>query len=300
MRGYSVFFACFSVFVPGVLRADDAYSIKLKKTGRGESTRSDLQATDTFRIKLTDSEGKVVQNDENKTSERFVYRETILEMKPEDKKPTRLERDYEKVEITSRGDTRTFAHVGKPVLIEKKNNRYEFQLKGGKALAPKEADFLSREFNDPNEEKIEDEYFLPKKAVAVGEKWKIETAPLIKNFQRGSPMECDAEGAAAVGKLLRVYERDSRRFGVLIIQVELPLKSVSFGKDKITLDKGGKALLTVTLDVCIDGSIESGEMTTQLDCNAKGTFSAPDKKMYTMEITAQSDSKELRKEMTGK
>lgn len=276
------------------------YAIKLKKSASGDSIQSDVQASDLFRIKLTDASGKIVQNDETKSSERFVFRELVLEAKPEDKKATRLEREYERVEIKARGETRTFPYVGKPLLIEKKGNRYEIQVKGGKALTFKEADFLFREFNQTGDDKIEDEYFLPKMPIALGETWKIETDRIVKSFQSGSPLECDAANASAVGKLLKVYTSSGRQFGVLAIQVSMPLRSASFGKDRIPFEKGARTLLTVTLDVCIDGTMESGEMSTQLDSSARGTFTGPDKKSYKMEISAQSDSKEVRRDVTRK
>src|SRR5262249_57996796 len=105
--------------------------------------------------------GKSVQNQAQKTAQRFVYRDTILEKRPQDKRPTRLEREYERAEIAVPGKTQPFAYQGRTILIEKQEGVYRFHIKGGEELSEQDAFYLHREFNDAQPGKIDEEMFLP-------------------------------------------------------------------------------------------------------------------------------------------
>src|SRR5262249_247680 len=112
------------------LRGQEPIAIKLKQVGPGESYWLDQRSEVEFQLEVT-GDGKGGQNQAKKTAQRFVYRDTILEKRPQDKRPTRLEREYERAEIAVPGKTQPFAYQGRTILIEKQEGVYRFHIKGG-------------------------------------------------------------------------------------------------------------------------------------------------------------------------
>ena len=278
------------------LRAEEPVAIKLKQLDQGESCWVDQRSEVEFLMQLT-ADSRVTEKQEQKSSLRFTFRETVLAKQPKDRRPTRLEREYEKAEVAAQGKTHAFPYQGWTVLVEKENDHYQFRIKGGDKLSEQDAPYLYREFDDSGPGRIEEQMFLPKRPVAVNESWKIDAAPLVESFEKSSPFRVEAAKVTAAGKLLKIYRRDERRYGVLSVRVDLPLTTYTLAENKVTLKDGSRAVIDATVDVCIDGSSVDGKMDIATEVSASSTRTGPDGKDYLMTVTIRNRGKELRADL---
>lgn len=286
-----VLFAC----VTAGVRADGPVAIRLKQVGPGETFWADQRSEVEVVMQLT-ADGKTTRQ-EQRTGTRFTYRETVREKKLQDRRPTRLEREYERAEVTLQGRSQAFRYQGWTVLIEKEDGRYQFRIKDGDDLAEKDAPFLYREFSEGEAGKVEEEMFLPRKPVAVGESWKIDAKPLIEIFEKGASLGVDAARATATGKLAKLYRREGRQYGVLTVRMELPLTTYTQGGNKVPLKAGSRAVIDATVDLCIDGTALDGKMDLATEVNATSAAPGPDGKEVAMTLTIRNRGKELRADL---
>jgi hypothetical protein len=174
----------------------------------------------------------------------FLFEETILDIDP-GKGPTRLQRRYEQAVTKKDGKEVTLPYEWKTVVIEKKDDKYRYSSDGTE-LTGENARALDDEFAKGPSPWDSNELLLPKKAVRVNESWTIATEPYIKEME-AQKLKVDAGKSTGTGKLLKVYDKDGRRFGVIEARLEFPLMNP--GEENavpLTVD--------VTLDLCIDGS----------------------------------------------
>src|SRR5262249_26891361 len=142
---------------------------------------------------------------------------------------------------------------------EKKDGKYHFQIEDGKELTGKDVEHLDREFNKERDTQLDfNRLILPKKAVRVKESWAIDVAALAKDLEKLTYLEIDAGKSSAKGKLIRVYRKGGRLFGVLEMNMVITGKAIKMQELKIDLKPPCKLNLKVTLDVCIDGSRDLG------------------------------------------
>jgi hypothetical protein len=283
---------------PVAVQAQDAVTIKLRKAAKGETSLVEKNSTDVSKNKIVDDQGKALQDKEEKKGETYVFRETVLE-RDGDKPPTKLRRQYEKAQVAVDGKTTELAYQGKTVLIEKKDGKFHFQIDGGKELTGDEAKHLNDEFNKKEGDELDfEKAILPKKAVKVGETWKIDMEPLVKDFEKSTSLPMDIGKSAGTGKLLKVYQKDGKQFGVMELSLDMPLKA---GKaDKIVIDAGSKISVAATLDICIDGSAESGTITGKLGVELKATVPLADNKEAKLSLSVQGTRLETHKDLAKK
>jgi hypothetical protein len=174
----------------------------------------------------------------------FLFEETVLAGET-NKRPTRLQRRYEQAIVKKDGKETTLPYEWKTVVIEKKDDKYRY-LSDGKELSGDSARVLEDEFTRGVSEWEENERLLPKKPVRVNETWTIATEPFNKELEEAKT-KIDAGKSTAKGKLLNVYEKDGRRFGVFEARLEFSL--LNLGQQNAM-----PLLYEVTLDICIDGS----------------------------------------------
>ncbi len=157
--------------------------------------------------------------------------------------------------------------AGKTVLIEKKDGKFTFRYEGGGDVTGAALAKLHSEFNDPDPSP--DKLLLPRKAVAVGETWTIETDIFKKGLKPDAAKVFDLDKVKATGKLLKAYKKNGAQFAVMEITLELPLRENSeIAKGYVVL--GGKAILKGTMDACVDGTsfARSGKYTMEMDMRA--------------------------------
>jgi hypothetical protein len=140
-------------------------------------------------------------------------------------------------------------------VIEKKGGAYAFTA-DGRDLTGKAAELLDKEFNKKTD--TDEEVFLPKGPVKVGESWKVDVVELAKELS-AEGMAVDPAKSSATARLVRAYAKNDHRFGVIEVKVELTVTKIGGGGMQIPLKGGSKMDIAIVLDGCIDGSEASGE-----------------------------------------
>jgi hypothetical protein len=286
-------------------RAAETYTIKIKEAAKGDVVQVDATDKTDSQTRLVDAAGKLLLNpkgkpaldEAHKMEKVSVYRDTVLEKEPGKPRATRLERHYDKAQLTTDGEAHDLPYQGKTVLIEKKDGKYHFRIKDGEELKDDDAQQLNEEFNRGGAEEFDLKGFLPGKPVAVDDVWKLDVAALVAGFARSSKMQLDADKAEGAGKLVKVYDKDGARFGVMELHLEIPMKEIGEGKGKLTLKAGSKWTMDITLDTCIDGSRLDGTRKSLSKIDASGTVSLQGGTEIKQTLTVSGDSQETSKEV---
>lgn len=291
------------------LRGDDAFTIKIKKSGKGAVIQHKKKETETSHVQVEGPDGKTLTD--KKTSKTIIeeYKETILE-KVKGKRATKLRRQYTKAILKSGEDEKPLPFDGKTLRIEKKDGKYHFTIEGkeDKELQGKDAEALNRSFNKPGRDDSDDDAvekaILPKKPVAVKETWKIDIENLSKAISKdiNVPFPIDKSKASAQGKLLRAYKKDGRQYGIFDIAVMLPLKGdFPLGKgQKAPIQKGSKMTLGVKVDACIDGTLSDSISDVSMNIDIVALISTPDDQELKLKLKASQKGKETEKELSAK
>jgi hypothetical protein len=240
--------------------ADEAVTLKIKKVAKGDVvTETKTEDVDTT---IQASANGMKQTIDQGGSSKVVYTDEILEKGEKDKKATKVKRTYETFEMTKAGKKLDVDMAGKTVLIEKGKEKYTFSV-DGKAVTGEAADMLDKEFNKKDEDEMED-LMLPKKAVKAGDTWDVDVKSLSKMF--GEQMTVDEDKAKVTGKLVKLYDKDKAKWGVLEFTIDMPVKSVTVGPDtQADATAGSKLKITLTLDACVDGTVYGGTSTAKIE-----------------------------------
>jgi hypothetical protein len=275
--------ACLAaVALTAAARAQD-YTIKLKRgpdPGKSVVVKSSDEKDAT--VKITDADGKAVQDQKQSEKTDEVYTETVLEQG--DKSPKKYKRAYEKATRTRDGKAEARSYEGRTVLFEEKDGKYTVTAEGDKPLSKEDLQELTKKANDADPAR--QDIFLPKKPVKVGDSWKVEGADLAKAYAKTGG-ELDAEHSGADGKLTKVYKDGDRQFGV----ITLTLKMAPKPPPGVTFEKPPVVEMTVTLDTAIDGSSTKGTMTMTGNSATKATVEQMGKK-FTIDNTFKMSGKQ--------
>ncbi|MBP3960796.1 hypothetical protein J8F10_36710 [Gemmata sp. G18] len=250
--------ACFiaiGLLAAGPARAaDETYTIKLYKSKKGDKTEN---------AKTEEGDTKVVVDiagTNNKESipsgKKEVYTEEILEKKAGDKLATKLTREYTVAEKTGKDGATKAVYAGKTVLIEKKGDTYQLSI-DGEALKEEDAPELFKSFNKKDGEP-QNEDFLSKDPVKVGESWKVPADKSEQMFKAlgDEKMKLDVKKSTVGGKLLKVYKKDGAQFGVIEITLTALITEIDLGGQFVKAKDDSKLVLKATIDTCIDGTVE--------------------------------------------
>lgn len=286
------------VLAPARGRAEDTYTIKVKQAAKGDKTRSDKQVTETKMLKVKDSQGNVLQEKNETVVEKSAYQDTVLEKPPEESRPTRLRRTYDLAEVTKGDDKQTLPYHGKTVLIEKKGERYQFQIEGGEELTGDAAQFLEKEFNRKQKEFDFEKLVIPKKPVRVQESWELDIDALCKELENTNGADVDRDKCKAIATLVKAYKQSGRQFGIINARLELPVKRFK-SKTKTSYDQAATYGVEMTWDGCIDGSLNGGTLKFAIRLEGQGEVARGERKLkVTMktDIHGQETQKELAQE----
>ena len=245
--------------------ADETFALKLYKSKKGDKSENEKSEDGKTNIVINVMGMKMNQDVTNGKKE--VYTEEILEKKAGDKKATKLTRTYTTAEKTEKGETTKHMYAGETVLIEKKDGKYEFSIKG-KAIKEDEAPELFKSFNKKDDEP-DNEDFLPKDPVKVGESWKVAADKTEKMFKAlgDEKMKLDGKKSTVSGKLLKAYKKDGAQFGVLELTLTIFVTEIDLGGEFAKTKDGSKMVIKGTVDTCIDGTVEfeDGKMDVSID-----------------------------------
>ena len=256
-----------AVLLAGVLggasSADDAITVKIRRPAQGEvaGERKEETATATVTATKAGQTGKK----ELPSSSTAVYADEVVEKKDADKKPTKLKRKYETWEMTRAGKKLDLGLSGKTVTISKGFEKYTFEA-DGQPVAGEAAALLNKEFNTPDEPDA-DELMLPKKPVKAGDTWELDGKQVAKAF--ADDLKVDADKVKASGKLVKVYDKDKAKYGVIEYTIDLPVTGVLQEGRTADALPGSQLTITLTVDACIDGSVYGGTSTLKVDGTVK-------------------------------
>ena len=255
------------------LRADDGpVTIKVKQAKPGDTIREVKAERSTQKMTFSVM-GKDTSKDEQEAS-KFVYTEEVVTRPAGAKRATKLRRTYETAEVTKNGEKQDVGLAGKTVVIETAGDGYTITVDGNEPTGVA-ADLLKKEFK--KEKQVTDEDLLPKDPVKVGGTWKVDVAMLAKDAE--GEFDVDVAKSSATGKLIRVYDKGGKKFGVMEITMDLALNKIGGGGQEFEVKPGSRLKMTATMDACIDGtaSTASGKMT--MTGNITGTVMGTDVKV---------------------
>jgi hypothetical protein len=249
--------------------AQQKVTLKFHRSKQSEVSLIEKTENSDNKSSVVGKDDKVVNAiEDKKTVSNITFRETIVEKAADAKKATRLKREYLKAEETVNGTKVALPYAGKTVLIEKKGDKYHFQIEGGAELTAKDAEKLDSEFNKKGSADSE-EFFTALgegKTVAVGETWKIDLKVLEKLFGQETQFILDPASKATV-KLVRAYKKDGMQFGVLKVEIMVLLKGIKEKGKDIAMEPGSKFNLNLDIDTTIDGSRDLATLTIKGGAN---------------------------------
>jgi hypothetical protein len=225
------------------------YTIKLKSgpdAGKTVTIRDTEKGTGSTRF--LNADGKLLFEEKAKSRE-TVYALTVLKRKKDAVDPDRYKRVYEKATETQADKTRTFSYQGRTVVFERKGSEYRVGVVGKPPLDDKDLDkFIEKANDDTPSSAAVDRAIVPTRAVAVGDRWKIDPKML-----GGLPKDArlDLKASSAEGKLVKVYPKGKSQFGV--IEVNFKQAVQGFGQE-MKFDPPATVQTKLTIDTAIDGS----------------------------------------------
>ena len=231
------------------LRADDGpVTIKVKQPGPGDKVKETKTETTTQKVSATVM-GMDMTKEEQATS-KFVYTEEVVSKPAGARRATKLRRVYEKAEVTKDGEKQNVGLDGKTVVIEKAGDGYTITVDGNEP-AGLAAELLKKEFR--KEKQVTEEDLLPKQPVKVGGTWKIDLYKFAKDAE--GELEMDVARSTGTGKLVKVYDKGGKKFGVMEVTFDLAVTKLGGGGgQEVELKAGSKMKLVAVMDACIDGS----------------------------------------------
>lgn len=232
--------------------ADEAVTIKVRRLATGdvvEQTKSDEAIEKT----TVTADGKE-QKQEQKSGNKAVFVDEILEADGKAIKPAKLKRTYETAEVTQGGQKVDVGLAGKTVLIEKGKEKYTYTIDGQPVSKPAAA-MLDREFDRPGMAGFE-EVMIPKKPVKVGDTWSADPKEMVKLLE--GQMGVDPDKTKVTGKLLKVYDQGGAKFGVLEFTLNIAVTTLKTPTGVLDTSAGSTLTFTITMDGCIDGSRYGG------------------------------------------
>jgi len=279
----------------GQLRAQDTYPIKFKGETEGDVGQVDRTETTIVTTKVVDGAGKALVDQKKTVVDTSSFIETVKKCE-KGKTATLVERKYDKAIMTTDGEKKELPYQGKTVVIEKKGGKYTFSV-DGKALAGDDAASLSKEFKDTADDKFDFVKALqPKDAVKVNGSWKLDMEPYLKDIRKDGNVEVDADKCKGTCTLMKAYKKDGMQFGEVKVEMTYPVKSLGSGAMKLVGQEGSVATLDLTLDVCIDGTAQTGTSKANMKLDLK---SSPDG-MVKINVSMQNKVEEIRKDLSKK
>jgi hypothetical protein len=246
MRRFVLAFAVLAC--PAGLLHGQTYEIKVRPyPGKGQSVKHTDVSKQVSTRKVTDGDGKVVQDVKEVVDVKQVYVEKSLTDSVKGR-PSKFTRKYEKSTTTKDGETSSDAFEGETVAFEMdKEGKYTAKAEGKKALSDEDKKKLEDDLNRDGRAADPMQELLPDKAVKVGDSWQISGKKL-SSFIGGKSVNADK--SKGTGKLVKAYKKGEQQWGTIEISAEITMEV-----DKVP----SKTDFTMTLDVAIDGSSSAGK-----------------------------------------
>ncbi len=261
--------------------AAQAYRLRIKATADvGKSVNVTEKVSETVSFTAFDSSGKVVDQGKTTRTSLEAYTEQVVEA---DRRSGRKVRRTWKKAVAGEGKAKTTQpYQGRAVLFRNRDGQPYTAAADGKPALPREVlERLARRLAGDERKR---DLPRPREPVRVGETWPIDG----KEFERLFFPGVDTSRTSGRGKLVRVYRKDGKRFGVL----EYRFSYVAPGRQG---EGPARGEITLVLDTPIDGSAAIGRMTLKSRATQKGTVEREGKKLTidgTTEMTVELEQTE--------
>ena len=245
----------------------------------GHTHKSKMEMTG----EILDNQGKRTKELNKRKLEHRIWKETTLAANADGEDDwTKLRVFFDRYEIDEHEDKppERFKLAGIAILIERRENGVVFTDEECGLRVPESLTTELRKYYGPKGSPDSEQEFvphrdiLPDKPVRAGQSWDISGAKIAKSLGRSPVFEADPDKTVAKGKLIRAYEKDGHRFGVIEVDATLSTKG---GKD-VSMSANSKMNVRIQYDGCIDGSVCEVKATVKMDGvlegkGPRGTFS---------------------------
>jgi hypothetical protein len=258
-----------------IAAGQETYTLKISKPEQvGNRERRSVTESEDSGVIIQDATGKVLNEEKNVKQKAFIYEEKIL-AKEAGKSASKVSRTYENAVRIAKDQETDVGLKGKTVIIEFKDNKWQFAYADGGEVTGAAAEFLNDEFKNKDEDDSKmDEAVIPKKPVREGESWTCDVPAILKGMGKEVSKGVDATKVEAIGKLLKVYMKDGVQYGVIDVAISLPMKKFGSGEAAVKLDEGMVMKLKAKLDIRIDGEATEGTMITKMTMKGNGKVDA--------------------------
>ncbi|MCE9567048.1 MAG: hypothetical protein K8U57_34025 [Planctomycetes bacterium] len=246
------------------------HTIKLKgDPALGKSLTIKSASTMEFTILVKGPDGKV---HERKQHEQDVNVYTLTALAVEGDKATKYKRVYDKAEKLNDGVLIPFPYQGRTVVYTHKDGKWDLTGEGNPPLSQHDIAHLIKNANHKHH--LQNKDFEPLGPVKIGETWKLDVKKVGQGF--GPELDdLDLEKCHAEGKLVKVFDKDGAKFGVMEFTINLAVKRMK----EITFETPMSFEITVTLDTAIDASTSAGKMTMKGTMKGNGVMGPQEKKI---------------------
>jgi len=230
----------------GSLQAQ-TYEIKVRPyPAKGQSVKHTDTSKQVTTVKVTDGDGKVIEDNKEVVDVKQVYVEKSLTDSVKGR-PSKFTRKYEKSSTTKGDETKADAYEGQTLAFEMdKDGKYAARGEGKFELGAEDKKKLEEDLNRDGRAADPMQELMPDKAVKVGDSWTIGGKKLAAFLGKG----VDADKSKGKGKLVKVYKKGEQQWGTIEVSADVGMEI-----EKMP----AKTDLTMTLDVAIDGSSSAGK-----------------------------------------
>jgi hypothetical protein len=276
---------CALALAPFAWAADESYTIKIKRfpaPGKSITVRDSSKTSSS--AKVTDADGKVLNDKRQQEGAQEEYTETTIEKG--DKAPKKFKRFYRKARADKGKGSKAEPYEGKVILYELKDGKYHVSVEGKDELPAKSLDKLAKQADDRLKEDV-DTVLLPGKPVKVGDTWAIPGKKLATLPIPG----IDPARSKGEGRLVKVYTKGGRQWGTLYIRATLLLGKL----EKLEFDPPGSMMVEGTLDTPIDGSSAARRLNATLTLAGKAKVEEAGQRL-TIDLKVRLEGKDEREE----
>lgn len=277
--------------------AQDGYRIRIRDEDKvGDRHHIVSVEKTTQKILVTGADGNALnkKDEEEQKSQTFV--ETILAKVP-GKRANKLTRKFEKVSLEEQGKKVDLPLTGKTVTVERKDGKYAFKLDEGE-LTDAMLKFLNDSFkHESDKEENLNDIFFSKEPVKVGQSWKCDPKAIVTELVSTMADSIDLSSATATGKLNNVYQKDGHPFGKIDIDMNVPIKSVGKGANKLDAKAGSYFKMKLHFDACIDGTQSAGKLNGTMEIVMLADVPLPNKQTGSLKVQVTSTLEETRKDL---
>lgn len=202
--------------------------------------------------RVLDADGKPLRPGERREKGREEeFTETLLAKSGP--RPTKFKRVYEKATELTAGNWAPRSFQGRTMLFEWQNDRYRVTPEDKGALPKADLAELTDRAGLETEHSLNGAV-TPDRRVKINDTWEVDLRPFAAHLGQDSTF--DPKQSKGEARLVRVYARDGRQFGVL--DIDLRLMVVGLRGAKVA---PSPLEMNVTYDAAIDGSGPAGAMT---------------------------------------